>query len=215
MKKIIGVLFSLMLSVTTHAVTLYDSGAPIKSSVRCVAEGCLGATEWWVISAFTAEKDWGITGFEFFTTDNNQINGNGDGKGLGINSYLSTSWQIIAADNPFGAPLISGTTTATTSTFELNNLDVTSFILSDLSISLASGTYYVAQHHDFTDESEFLVLESSFASRYYHTDNQTGKYTVKGTPAVKIIGTVPEPALFGLFGLALIGLGLFRKNKRL
>ncbi|MDN2663773.1 PEP-CTERM sorting domain-containing protein [Psychromonas sp. 14N.309.X.WAT.B.A12] len=213
MKKIIGILFSLIISTAANAVALYDSGEPIDTSGRCVAEGCLGSTEWWIISEFTADANWDITGFEFFATDNNEINGNGgDGTGLGIESYQSTSWKIISADNPFGEALYSGQTKATTSTYNLNSINVTDFLLSDLTISLGSGTYYLAQHHDFLDESEFLVLESGYRSHYYQTDNLAGKYKINGTAAVKIIGTVPEPALFGLFGLALVGLGLSRKK---
>ncbi|MEG3754303.1 PEP-CTERM sorting domain-containing protein [Psychromonas arctica] len=214
MKKIIGMLFLLILSTTANAVILYDSGDPIDTSGRCVAEGCLGSTEWSIISEFTADQHWDITGFQFFATDNNEINGNGgDGIGLGIESYQSTSWQIISSDDPFGPALFSGQTTATTNTYNLNNIDVTDFLLSNLTLSLDKGTYFLAQHHDFSDESEFLVLESGYRSDYYQTDNLTGEYKINGTVAVKIIGTVPEPALFGLFGLALVGLGFSRKKK--
>ncbi|WP_413692620.1 PEP-CTERM sorting domain-containing protein [Psychromonas sp. KJ10-2] len=211
MIKLMGIFFSLILSTTANSTLLYDSGEPSGTSLRCVAEGCLGSTEWWVISEFTADQDWDITGFEFFAKDNNGNNGNGDG--AGIENYISTSWKIISADDPFGEALLSGTTVATTSTYDLNNLNVTSFLLSDLEILLASGTYYLAQHHDFSDESEYLVLESSYYSEYYHTDYVDREYEVNGTAAVKIIGTVPEPALFGLFGLALMGLSLSRKKK--
>jgi hypothetical protein len=215
MKKILGMFVFLLMSASVNAAALYDSGQATENSYKCVAEGCIGSTEWWVISEFTADDAWDITGFEFFATDFNDNNPNGEG----ISNYVSTSWEIISGDDPYGEALYSGTTAASTSTsYSFTDLfgdsfDVISFLISDLEIQLESGTYFLAEHHDFSDESQFTVLETDQNDIYYHTDREGDRFTGENTHVVQIIGTVPEPALIAIFGLGLVGLGFFRKKK--
>ena len=215
MKKILSMFIFLLMSASVNAAALYDSGQATKNSYKCVAEGCIGSTEWWVISEFTADQDWDITGFEFFATDFNDTNPNG----VGLSNYLSTSWEIISGDDPYGAALYSGTTKASTSdaysfTDRFNDsFDVVSFLISDLEIQLESGTYFLAEHHDFSDESQFTALETNEKQTYYHTDRAGDRFTGDSTHVVQVIGTVPEPALIAIFGLGLIGLGFSRKKK--
>ena len=204
----------LLMSVSTNAA-LYDSGQATANSYKCVAEGCIGSTEWWVISEFTADDTWDITGFDFFAAD---FNGN-NSKGEGLSNYVSTSWEIISGDDPYGIALYSGTTEASISNSYSftdkfgDSFDVISFLISDLEIQLESGTYFLAEHHDFSDESQFTALETNENSTYYHTDRAGDRFTGDKTHVVQIIGTVPEPALIAIFGLGLIGLGFSRKKK--
>lgn len=223
MKKILSMFVFLLMSNTVNAVSLYDSGEATTNSNRCVAEGCRGSTEWWMISEFTADEDWTISGFEFFATDFNATNANG----AGISSYESTSWEIISGNDPYGAALFSGTSVASLSNANPftdvsgKNVNVISFLISDLAVQLASGTYFLAEHHDFSDESQFTGLETSKRETYYHTDRLGVQVEGKNTHVVKINGTVasavsvPEPALIAIFGLGLIGLGFSRKKKNI
>ena len=215
MKKILGMFVFLLMSASVNADALYDSGQATDNSYKCVAEGCLGSTEWWIISEFTADDTWDITGFDFFAADFNDNNPNGEG----LSNYVSTSWEIISGDDPYGEALYSGTTTASISTaysftdITNNSFDVISFLISDLEIQLESGTYFLAEHHDFSDESQFTGLETYERNTYYHTDREGDDFTGSRTHVVQIIGTVPEPALIAIFGLGLVGLGFFRKKK--
>jgi len=215
MKKLLGMFTFLLMSASINAAALYDSGQATKNSYKCVAEGCIGSTEWWVISEFTADQTWDISGFDFFAVDFNGNNTNGEG----LSNYVSTSWEIISGDDPYGEALYSGTTAATISNAYSftdifgDNFDVISFLISDLEIQLESGTYFLAEHHDFSDESQYTALETNERSTYYHTDREGDRFTGDSTHVVQIIGAVPEPALIAIFGLGLIGLGFSRKKK--
>jgi len=176
-----------------------------------------------MISEFTADEDWNVSGFEFFAADFNATNPNG----VGISNYESTSWEIISGDDPYGVALFSGTNIADISDsgsftdVSGNNVNVISFLVSDLAIELGSGTYFLAEHHDFSDESQFTGLETNTIETYYHTDRAGVEVEGKNTHVVKINGTVdgvvdvPEPALIAIFGLGLLGLGFSRKKKNI
>jgi hypothetical protein len=218
MKKLFGMFAFLIMNVTAtaNAGVLYDAGPVGVDTGRCVAETCLGNENWWAISGFTADTDWNITGFEFFANDIFNA---------GVSNYESTSWQIISSDDPYGTALFSGDTTGTatittsTTLYGVTNelINVTSFLLSGLDINLASGDYYLAQHHNFSVDATYTVLATTGSGEnWYHTD-YTERFTDDRLVAQKIFGTVasvPEPAMIAILGLGLLGLGYRRQQKR-
>lgn len=217
MKKIFAVLTLLILSTTAKAGVLYDAGDVALDTGKCVAETCYGAEDWWVISGFTADSDWNISGFEFFANDIDNV---------GTSNYQSTSWKIISGSNPYGVSLFSGSTVGAVSTSTssiisgatFTNINLTSFLLSDLDIDLSSGDYYLAQHHNYSVDSTFTALSTiDRGDLWYHTDYTKNFFTDGAVVAQKIYGTstvsVPEPAMIALFGLGLLGLSYSRKKK--
>lgn len=207
MKKVASVFILLLASTFVNAGILLDTGTPNSESSQCVANGCNGTGEWWAVSYFTTDsEDWDITGFEFFGTGADQSN------------YLSTSWQIFSA--PFSASdsvaLFSGSSQASVTDTIVNNINVNSFLLDDIDITLEAGQYYLAQHHVYSEDTVLTVLKTTGAGRWYNTDFD---YSFKKNSQVaqKIYGAtaaVPEPALMALLGLGLLSLGFSRKNKK-
>lgn len=222
MKKIFGIFALLIMNAaaTANASVLYDAGPVAVDTGKCISNSCGGANNWWAIAGFSADTDWNVTGFEFFANDFDNV---------GSSKYESTDWQIISSADPFGPALYEGSTVAAV-TITLSNTvkkkgsseyaNVTSFLLSDIDIDLASGDYYLAQHHNFMASNpsiNYSVLSTGdYDNNWYHTDGNY-KFTDPRVVAQKIYGaaaSVPEPAMIAILGLGLLGLGYTRKQKR-
>ena len=198
MRKLL-ILIVFLVANSANALVLYDSGAPSVNSGRCDSEGCSGTTEWWATDDFTASSDWGVTGFEFFSTLHSGS----------ISNYISTSWEIISSADPFGAALYSGTSVAT--------ISGDSFLISGLDINLLSGTYFLSHHHDFTDESVTTAMLTGDSGTWYQTDKGSNEFSLSGELAMKVYGdvaSVPEPSSLALLAIGMIGFGFSRKKKK-
>jgi hypothetical protein len=222
MKKIFSIFALLIMNAVTtaNASVLYDAGPVAVDTGKCVSNSCNGSNKWWAIAGFSADTDWNVTGFEFFANDFDNV---------GSSKYQSTDWQIISSADPFGPALFSGSTIAAVTITVSDTVkkkgstdyaNVASFLLSGLDIDLASGDYYLAQHHNFmanTPSINYSVLSTSdYGSTWYHTDGNY-QFTDPRVVAQKIYGaavSVPEPAMVAILGLGLLGLGYTRKQKR-
>ncbi|WP_166372153.1 PEP-CTERM sorting domain-containing protein [Psychromonas sp. SA13A] len=221
MNKIISMFVLLFASITVNAGILLDTGAPNYDSEQCVAQGCNGAEQWWAVSAFTASTDWTITGFEFFAVDT---------KSVGNANYQSTTWKIFEAQNTtgqiesnadLGAVTYEATIEASTSQYQINgilgDLDIISFLISNLDIKLSEGNYFLAQHHNFSQATNLTIAGTIIPSAFYNTDFAGNPSQVNFGIAQKIFGkvsSIPEPASIALFGMGLLGLGWSRKKKQ-
>ncbi len=186
----------LLVSSFSNAGLLYDAGTPASGSGFCDAEGCSGSTEWWVLDDFTSSSDWLITGFEFFSVSGSNLN------------YISTSWEIISSDDPFGAALYSGSNVA--------NVSGNSYLLSGLNIALSAGDYFLAHHHDYSVEYATAAMVTGNSGSFFHTDKASFEVTRTGELAQKIYGNVavvPEPTTLAIFALGVIGLASRRVKK--
>ena len=222
MKKIFSIFALLIMNAATtaNASVLYDAGPVAVDTGRCVSNSCGGANEWWAIAAFSADTNWNVTGFEFFANDFDNV---------GSSKYESTDWQIISSADPYGPALYEGSTVASVtitpsntviSANQVSFVNVTSFLLSGIDIDLASGDYYLAQHHNFMASNpsiNYSVLSTSdYDNNWYHTDGNY-QFTDPRVVAQKIYGaaaSVPEPAMVAILGLGLLGLSFTRKQKR-
>jgi len=220
MKKVASVLILFFASTFVNAGILLDNGTPSSNSYQCVASECNGNNEWWAVSYFTTgSEDWDITGFEFFAT------------GAGETNYLSTNWKIFSYSSSNilkgrdssellalkTSSLFSGTAAATiTDTTTANNINVTSFLLDDIDITLAAGDYYLAQQHVYSESTILTAMITTEASRWFNTDFESSH--IQNTKIAQVIygktATVPEPALMALFGLGLLSIGFSRKKKK-
>lgn len=188
---------ALFMSNLANAGLIYDSGTAISSSGNCDAESCLGSTEWWAIDDFTADSDWIITGFEFFSSGGSQTN------------YISTSWELISSNNPFGPALFSGTSVAT--------ILGDSYLVSGLNIYLSAGTYFLSHHHDYSIEYATTAMLTGDSGTWYQTDKGQFTFTRTGELARKIYGNVvdvPEPSTLAILALGIMGLTTRRFKKR-
>lgn len=221
MKKVASALILLFASSFVNAGILLDNGTPTSNSQQCVASECSGNNEWWAVSYFTTgSEDWDITGFEFFAT------------GAGETNYLSTNWKLFSYSSSTDilkspdssellalktSALFSGNTAATiTEATTANNINVTSFLLDDIDITLAAGNYYLAQQHVYSESTTLTAMLTTGSSRWFNTDFENSY--MKNTKVAQVIygktATIPEPALMTLFGLGLLSIGFSWKKKK-
>jgi len=210
MRNIASIFILLFTSTFVNAGILLDTGAPNQVSKKCVAESCYGTGEWWAISKFEASESWDITGFEFFANDAGSV---------GLTNYESTSWKIFSSTFALNSiALFKGESVASANENTVNGVNVTSFLLNDIDITLAAGTYFLAQHHDFNDTSTvYTAMETGTNGTFYNTDLTNYSFSINEQVAQKIYGkitAVPEPALMALFGLGLLSLGFSGKKKK-
>jgi MYXO-CTERM domain-containing protein len=204
-------LVALGLSATMNAGVIYDNGTPTGDTGRCdTNQQQCGDSGWTVADHFSLSSGATVTGFTY-----NDYPGGGGG-------YTGTAWNIWNGD-PFGGGTLitSGLAVGVVSAGASGSQLVT---ITGLSVPLSANTYWLGIQTQLdtvaTTWSRARVTGGSGTFEQWSGPADGGgvghyQFPLTGVTAFSVEGDAtgtPEPATFGLGGLALVALAALRRR---